>query len=61
MAAKAETMTFLKALICSNTKYAGKKNTYICSDLRSLKSRKNSFEVHCAFSKEVKIYAYLTR
>ena len=60
MAAEAETMTFLKALIRSNTKY-GEKNTRIISDLFSLKSGKNPFEVHCAFSKQVKVYAYLTR
>lgn len=61
VAAKAETMTLLKALICSNTKYGEKKMTHIISDLFSLISAKNSLEVHHAFSKQVKIYAYLTR
>lgn len=37
VAAKAETMTFLKALICPNTKYAKKKETHALVQMYFLK------------------------
>ena len=52
MATKAETMTFLEALICSNAEYRGEKkyiyiyiHTHIIADLCSLQSGKNYFKV----------------